>query len=104
MKLKLLKVGAKWCPPCQALDKRGTLEKFEAKHPDVKVEIHDDPRADPEVGSASRWEAFVDKWNVRAFPTLIWVAGDTELLRTTDVSAAGIEAQYEKALKKMERL
>lgn len=104
MKLKLMKIGAKWCPPCQLLDKRQTLEKFEARHPDVKVEIHDDPRADPDKGSAGRWEEFADKWKVKGLPTLIWVAGDTELLRSADVSAAGIEDQYRKAVARMERL
>lgn len=95
MKITLIKVGAGWCGPCDALAKKQTLEKFADKHPEVKVERHDDT----EEGGNKRWEAFADKWNVKSVPVLIWVAGGEELFRSSDVSAAGIEAQYKRALK-----
>jgi thiol-disulfide isomerase/thioredoxin len=101
MKLKLVKVGAAWCGPCHTLAKRGTLEKFEAKHPDVKVEVHDDPSEDGEpTAGTKRWESYADSLNVKSLPTLVWFHGTEELLRSSDVSAAGIEAQYARALKK----
>lgn len=102
MKVTLLKVGAKWCGPCQALDRRGTLDKFAREHPEVKVEIHDDPREDPDSGPAARWETFADRWKVKNLPTIIWLAGGEELFRSGDVSAAGIAAQYKRAMKATE--
>lgn len=96
-RLTLMKVGAAWCPPCNLLAKRGTLEKFAAEHPDVKLEVHDDS----ENGSA-RWEAFGDKWNVKNIPVLIWISGGEELFRSEDVTLAGMEKQYKRALKEVE--
>ncbi len=96
MKIVLMKVGARWCGPCQALAKRGTLEKFAAAHDDVRLEIHDD---DTEGGSA-RWEAFAEKWDVRDMPTLIWVVQGEEVLRSGNVTLAEIEQQYKKVLAK----
>ena len=98
MKLTLLKVGAGWCGPCNQLAKRGTLEKFAEKHPEVRVEKHDDS----EEGGNKRWEAFADKWNVKTVPVLIWGANGKELFRSSDVSAAGIEAQLKRAQKAIE--
>lgn len=98
MKLVLKKFGAAWCGPCRELARRQTLEKFAAKHPEVRVEIHDDT----EEGSAAH-ARLADKWHVRSIPLLIWVGGGEELLRSNDVSARGIEDQYEKALKKASR-
>jgi thiol-disulfide isomerase/thioredoxin len=100
-KLVLLKIGAKWCGPCVSMDKRGTLEKFQAKHPDdVRVEVHDDT----EDGS-QRWEAFADKWNVKATPSFIWTYQGEELFRITGgQSLESLEASYEKAVKKAEKL
>lgn len=98
-KLTLMKVGAAWCGPCATLARRGTLEKFGAAHPDVKVEVHDDT----ETGS-KRWEAFADEWSVKSVPTLIWTYDGKELLRSSDTAMAQIEAQYEKALRKVEKL
>ena len=97
MKITVMKVGAKWCGPCAALAKRGTLEKFAASHPEVRLEIHDDS----EDGN-KRWESFADKWNVANLPTLIWTAGGVELFRSEDVSAAGIEKQLKRAVKLLE--
>lgn len=95
MKLKLLKFGAVWCPGCVQLERRGTLEKFAEKHPDVSVQVHDDT----EKGS-QRYSDLADKWSVKSIPLLIWTHDGEELLRSYDVSAAGIEEQYKKALKK----
>lgn len=100
MKITLLKIGAKYCAPCKAMDRAGTLDKFAAKHPDVRVEQHDDN----EYGDSKPWARLADKWKVRDVPTLIWVAGGEELLRSNNVGARAIEEQYEKALKKAERL
>ncbi len=100
MKITLMKVGAKYCAPCLSLEKRGTLEKFAEAHPDVKLEVHDDN----EFGDSKAWANFADKWKVKSMPTLIWVAGGEELLRSGDVSVAGIKEQYARALKKAERL
>lgn len=95
MKITLMKVGAAWCSPCLALAKKQTLEKFSDAHPDVRLEVHDDT----ESGGNKAWERFADKWNVKNLPTLIWVAGGEELFRSSDVSVAGIEKQYQKALR-----
>lgn len=92
MKLKLMKLGAAWCPPCKLERRLGTLQKFADKHPDVRVEIHDDT----ENGSA-RWEAIANKYNVKSVPTIIWLYDDQEVLRSNDVSATGIKDQYAKA-------
>lgn len=95
MTIKLMKVGAAYCAPCSALAKKGTLEKFQAKHPEVKVEIHDDN----ENGDSKAWATFTYKWSVRNVPVLIWVVNGEELFRAYDVSARGIEEQYERAAK-----
>lgn len=99
-KLTLMKVGAKWCGPCVSMDKRGTLEKFAAKHDDVKLEVHDDT----EDGS-KRWETFADKWNIKATPTFIWLYQGEELFRTSGgKSLADLEEEHSRALKKIEKL
>ena len=98
MKITVMKVGAKWCGPCLALAKRGTLEKFASEHPEIRLEVHDDI----EDGGSKRWEAFADKWNVKNLPTLIWTAGGNELFRSEDVTLAGIEKQYRRAMKMLE--
>lgn len=96
MKIILSKWGAAWCPPCRAADKAGTFDKFKAKHPEVRVEIHDDT----ETGSKA-WEKRADEMNIKNLPTVIWIADGEELFRSSDVSARGLEAQYERALKKI---
>lgn len=99
MKIKLLKFGAVWCPGCVQLERRGTLEKFAEKHPDVSIVVHDDS----EKGSRA-YEKLADEFSIKSIPVLIWTYDGKELLRSYDVTAAGIEGQYEKALKKAERL
>ncbi len=94
MKITLQKWGARWCGPCQSLEKRQTLQKFAEAHQDVKLEIHDDT----ESGS-KRWESAADARKVKNLPTLLWIAGGEEVLRSEDVSAAGIKEQYRKVLK-----
>ncbi len=99
MKIVVQKWGAAWCPPCIALAKKETLEKFAAKHPEeVKVEIHDDA----ESGSAA-WEKKADKMNIKNLPTLVWMFAGEELFRSSDVSAAGIEKQFARAVKAVGR-
>ncbi len=96
--LVLKKIGAKWCGPCVALEKKQTLQKFVAKHPDVKLEIHDDRAS----GGSPVWEQLADTLNVRNLPTLVWTdRNGAVLLKSEDVSAAGIEAQYQKAVRKL---
>ncbi len=95
MKLTLLKIGAAWCPGCKALDRAGTLNKFAARHPEVKVEQHDDTQTGSKV-----FEKFAAKWNVKSIPVLIFTAGGEELVRTEDVSITGMEKAFEKALKR----
>lgn len=99
MKIKLLKVGAAWCGPCQALARNRTLEKFAEKHEGVTIEVHDDS-----MNGSAVFEKFANKWNVKSLPTLIWLYRDEELLRSGDVSARGIAEQYEKAIRKVEKL
>ena len=92
MKITLMKFGAKWCGPCQALAKAKTLEKFAKAHPEVAIEKHDDT----DKGSEA-WGDLADKYGVKAMPTLVWVAGEKVLFRSSDVSAAGIEKQLLRA-------
>lgn len=99
MKLLLMKVGAKWCGPCQDLARRRTLELLVERHPDVRIEVHDDS----EKGSAS-WDRFAEAWNVKSMPTLIWVYDGKELLRSTNTSASDLELQYVRARKKADAL
>lgn len=94
MKLTLMKFGAVWCGPCQTLARRRTLEKFADSHPDVKVVVRDDT----ENGSKT-FEKLANDWGVKNIPLLIWCLGEKELLRSQDVTLAGIEKQYEKALR-----
>ena len=99
MKITLQKWGAKWCPPCRAADRAQTFEKFKAKHPEVSVQVHDDTE-----GGSKAWEKKADEAGVTNLPTVIWLAGGEELFRSNDVGIRSLEAQYEKALKKAERL
>lgn len=99
MKLTLMKFGAAWCPPCREMLRRGTLEKFAEKHPEVKVVVHDDT----EEGSKA-YEKLANRWGIKNVPTLIWMHGGEELFRSSDVSARGIEAQFEKAVRKVEAM
>lgn len=103
MKIVLQKWGATWCGPCQALQRRGTLEKFADRHSDVSIEVHDDPdESGNESTPASRaWSKAADKAKIRGIPTLIWMINGEEVLRSDDVSVAGIEQQYKKVLKKI---
>ena len=96
-RITLMKIGARWCKPCLEIARRGTLEKFAAAHPDVKLVVHDDSE-----GGSTRWEDFATKWRVKNLPTLIWVAGGEELFRSEDVTLADIEKQYRRALKAIE--
>lgn len=95
MKLVLSKWGATWCPPCRAADKAQTFEKFGAKHPDVRVEVHNDT----EAGSKA-FARKADEMEIKNLPTVVWMYDGEELFRSEDVSARGLEAQYEKAVKK----
>lgn len=95
MKLKLEKWGGAWCPSCESLRKRETLEKFAAKYPDVTVSVHDDTENGSEV-----WSRKADARGIKHIPTLVWVANGEVLFKSNDVTLAGIEAQYAKALKK----
>ena len=94
MKIILQKWGAEWCGPCVALARKGTLDRFQKEHPEVRVEIHDDN----ETGSKA-WEKKADALNIKNLPTLVWLAGGEELFRSGDVSAAGIEKQFLRAKK-----
>lgn len=93
-KLTLKKFGAAWCGPCRELARRGTLEKFAAAHPDVKVEVHDDT-----LNGSARYEKLADEWGIKSIPVVIWCLGDKELLRSQDVTLVSLEKQYEKALR-----
>ena len=96
MKIVLMKFGAAWCQPCQQLAKRQTLEKFAEKHSDVRVAVHDDT-----MNGSTAYERLANEWGIKNIPTLIWTSGGKELLRSYDVSSAGIEAQYQRALRKV---
>ncbi len=99
MKLTLKFVTATgWCPACKAADRAGTIDKFADKHPELKVEQHND--SSDGSGNAT-WDRLANKWDVKNVPSVIWIAGGEELFRTSDVSARGLEAQYEKALRKV---
>lgn len=101
MKLTLKFVTATgWCPACKALHRAGTVDKFAEKHPEIRVEQHDD--SSDGSGNTS-WENLADKWHVKGVPTVIWIAGGEELFRSSDISARGLAAQLEKALKAVER-
>lgn len=95
MKITLMKVGALYCGPCIALEKKGTLDRFSESHPEVKIEIHDDN----EEGNSKAWARFADKWSIRSMPTLVWLADGEELFRSNDVSLEGIEKQLVRAQK-----
>lgn len=98
MKIILMKFGAAWCPPCRAMVRQRTLEKFADKHPDVKVVVHDDTENGSKV-----FERLADEWGVKNLPTIIWMAGAEELFRSNDTTLAGIEQQYQRAIKRAAR-
>lgn len=99
--LLLMKWGAKWCPPCQALAKNRTLEKFAETHLDVKVEVHDAPlNGDP----SAAWSKGADDYGVKNLPTLVWADRDGNLLlKSENASLAAIREQYVKARRKLDR-
>lgn len=93
-KITLQKWGARWCGPCVELAKAKTLDKFKRAHPEVKVEIHDDSAK----GSAA-WGERADEMKIKNLPTLVWLHGDEELFRTSDVRPEALERQLERAKK-----
>lgn len=85
-KIRLLKFGATWCGPCKALARAKTLEKFAEKHPDVKLELYDVVDEDDlEEGQELTKDQVATNelsahYDVQAFPTILFVDSDGELL------------------------
>jgi thioredoxin 1 len=62
-KVKLIKFGAKWCPPCHAMDP--ILSKFEKAHPDIEVERIDSDKPTPAQAQLA------ERFHVMSIPTCI---------------------------------
>ncbi len=108
-KFRLIKVGAPWCGPCQAMAKAKTLEKFGEKHPEVRVEEYTLSDEDGEEGaklSDAEKEAndLADEYDVEAIPTCIITDMDgNELARTDEATGlSGLLKLYAKAKEKAE--
>lgn len=95
-KLRLIKFGADYCPPCQQMKKRGTLEAFEKEHADVQV-----VQVDIE---SKKGGTLADEYGVRAIPVLVFEKDGVELARSEGaVNARELDKLYEKAAAKVRK-
>ena len=112
-KLRLVKFGSPHCSPCVAMDKAKTLEKLQAKFPDLEVEKIDlmldpdfkDGLSDDQVKAMTANGDIADEYDVEAMPTFVFETDDgTEVHRETGgQSLSGLETAYKDALKKLSR-
>lgn len=103
--IKLIKIGAQWCPPCRTMKRAGTLEKFSAAHADVPVEEYDLP--DVDEGDARKLtreekkaEQISEKYEVSSIPAILFVdsAGEVLVRKDEALSFPSLEKAYKKAV------
>lgn len=106
MAMQLLKFGAGWCAPCKAMARAKTLEKFSQKHPAVKVRLVDldsdeEPKGRAALALAAEAEKLEGRYEIQAFPTLIFTDSSGEELARADTALdlGQLEALYETAKK-----
>lgn len=123
--LKLIKFGAKWCQPCQSMDKTKVFERFKDAHPDVLVELHnlpdeeqveklnavpeEQPLPDELIPFAEANDLAAD-YEVEHLPTILFVVldedgnVDEELVRGEEATSfAGLEKLHAKALRELSK-
>ncbi len=112
-KFRLVKISSPTCVPCVAMAKAKTLEKFEAKYPEVQVESHMVSEFDGEEDKVSEMSEaekeasdLCDQLDVQSFPTIIFFdAEGKELVRADEALGwSGLVKLYESARLKADKV
>ncbi len=101
--IRLIKFGGENCHVCVAMERTGILEKFAAKHPEVrllKLDIADKKGDSPAGSTYEKNFKLSDAFGVEVLPTLVFeVKGGGELLRFEGgATLKELEESYEEAL------
>lgn len=94
--IKLLVISWKGCPPCEAMKKAKTVERFGERYDDVKVEHHTLPPNWPDLDEAKGTERLklmadwsdaerdalraAEKYDVQAAPFVAFVGADGDVI------------------------
>lgn len=106
-KLRLVKFGAAYCPPCRHMDRAKTLEKFVERHPNVvlkKLDVADENGHVPPGSAFDEANQIAYKRKVVSIPTLIFETPDgKELVRHVgSITARNLERLYLDALDELD--
>ena len=101
--VRLIKFGGESCHVCIAMERAQTLEKFIAKHPEVKLTKLDVNNKEGESPDGTHYEKnykISDAYGVSVLPTLVFeVREGGELLRFEGgASMKELEESYEEAI------
>lgn len=114
--IKLLVISWKGCPPCEAMRKAKTVERFQESYEDVKVEHHTLPADWPDLDGASAAERLkllaswpeaqreavrtAERYDVQGAPFVAFVDSNGDVIAESDgaVNLTGLKDLYEEAL------
>jgi thioredoxin-related protein len=114
--IKLLVISWKGCPPCEAMKKAKTVERFQESYDDVEVEHHTLPPDWPDLDGASAAERLkllgnwseaertavraAEKYDMQGAPLVAFVDGDGDVIVEADgaVNLTQLKDLYQEAL------
>lgn len=95
-KITVQRFSANWCPNCKTMKRALTLEKFQAEHPNMKIEEYDldNPAAEEKA----------DEYGIQGVPAFVFLSDDGFVILKHEgaVSAKMLETVYAKVLAKAE--